>query len=299
MELAPERLLHLVGLAAAHQPGVDEDTRELVADGPVDQRRGHGRVDPTGQGAQHPVAAHLGPHGVDRRFDDVGVGPTGPGPAYVEEEPLEQLLPTVSVLHLGVELHTEDPPLAVLEGGHRRVGRRRRGHETGRHVRDRVGVAHPHIGLGVGGPVGEQRRAPRPAQRGPAVLAASGPADRPPQLGAHQLGAVADPEDRHPELVDPRIEQRRPLGVDRLRPPRQDDPLGPAGGHARRHRCRGGRSPNRRAPRAPVGRSAARTARRSRRRGRSSPARSAVSDPSPHPGTAAAPCPRSAGPGRS
>ena len=45
-----------------HEPGVDEDAGELVPDGLVDERRGHGRVDAARQGAQHPVAAHLGPH---------------------------------------------------------------------------------------------------------------------------------------------------------------------------------------------------------------------------------------------
>ena len=92
VELAPERLLHLLGLARAHEPGVDEDTGELVADGPVDERGGHRRVDPARQGAQHPGAAHLGPHRLHRRLDDVGVGPLGRGPAHVEQEPLEELL---------------------------------------------------------------------------------------------------------------------------------------------------------------------------------------------------------------
>ena len=44
-ELVEERLFDLLALAFAHQPGVDEDRRELVADGPVDQGGGDGRVD--------------------------------------------------------------------------------------------------------------------------------------------------------------------------------------------------------------------------------------------------------------
>ena len=61
VELAAEGLLDLVGLARAHEPGVDEDTGELVADGPVHEGGGHGRVDATGQGAQHPARCPPGP----------------------------------------------------------------------------------------------------------------------------------------------------------------------------------------------------------------------------------------------
>ena len=80
VELAPERLLHLVGLARAHEPGVDEHTGELVADGPVHEGGRHGRVDPARQGAQHAGVGDLGPHRLDRGLDDVGVGPQRDGP---------------------------------------------------------------------------------------------------------------------------------------------------------------------------------------------------------------------------
>ena len=45
MELAPEGLLDLLGLAGPHEPGVDEDAGELVADRLVHQGGGHRRVD--------------------------------------------------------------------------------------------------------------------------------------------------------------------------------------------------------------------------------------------------------------
>ena len=44
-----EVLLDLLGLALAQQPVVDEHAGELVADGPLDERSGHGRVDAAGQ----------------------------------------------------------------------------------------------------------------------------------------------------------------------------------------------------------------------------------------------------------
>ena len=55
------------------------------------------------------------------------------------------------------------------------------------------------------------------AQLGPAVLAAHAPPDRAAELLGDQLGAVADAEDRHAEVVDGRVERRRALDVDALR----------------------------------------------------------------------------------
>ena len=46
-------LLDLLGLARPQQPVVDEDAGELVADGPVHQRRRDRRVDAAGQPADH------------------------------------------------------------------------------------------------------------------------------------------------------------------------------------------------------------------------------------------------------
>ena len=66
-ELAAERLLHLLGLAQAQQPGVDEHARELVADRLVHERGGDRGVDAARQPADHPLVADLGAHLVDRR----------------------------------------------------------------------------------------------------------------------------------------------------------------------------------------------------------------------------------------
>ena len=147
VELALEGVLDLVGLAGAHQPGVDEDTGELLADGLVDQRRRHGRVHTAAQRAQDPRRAHLSLHRGHLLLDDRDMGPARETPAGVEEEALEHLAAPLGVDHLGMELHPEDAALGVVEGGDRGVGTGRRGHETRRHLGDGVAVAHPHLGL--------------------------------------------------------------------------------------------------------------------------------------------------------
>ena len=53
--------LDLFGLPGPKQPMIDEHAGELVTDRPLHQRRGHRGVDTTGQPADHPLAADLGP----------------------------------------------------------------------------------------------------------------------------------------------------------------------------------------------------------------------------------------------
>ena len=65
-ELAAERLLHLLGLVAAQQPGVDEHARELVADRLVHERGRDRGVDAARQPADHALGADLGADLVDR-----------------------------------------------------------------------------------------------------------------------------------------------------------------------------------------------------------------------------------------
>ena len=57
VEVAAERLDHLLGLVLAQQAVVDEDAGELVADRLVDEQRGDGRVDAAGERAEHALAA--------------------------------------------------------------------------------------------------------------------------------------------------------------------------------------------------------------------------------------------------
>ena len=222
VELAAERVLHLLGLARPHEAGVDEHARELVADGLVDEGGGHRRVDPARQPAQHPLAAHLGPDLVHLGLDDRRHGPPGGTPAHVVEEVLEHLLAPGGMGHLGVELDAVDPPVGVLQGRHRdHVGAG--GHpEPGRRLHDRVAVAHPHV-LGDG-QVGEQGGAGDDLEARPAVLGHIGAGDQAPELLRHQLGAVADAQDGDSGVVDRGIEGRRSVDVDRRRPPAEDDP---------------------------------------------------------------------------
>ena len=211
VELAEERLLHLLGLPGPQEAGVDEDAGELVADRLVDQGGGHRRVDPAGQAADHGPVADLGLDGVDRLLDDRHPGPGGPGAAHVVEEGLEDLHAPGGVDHLGVELHAVDAPLGVLERRHRR---RRRGGD----LEARRGPARSSRRGSSTLPVRRGRLANSSEesvtlQRRAAVLARPGAADLAAELLGDELAAVADAEHR-------RRRRRRSTGRSTARPRR-------------------------------------------------------------------------------
>ncbi len=223
----------------AHQTGVDEDAGELVADGLVDERGGHRRVDATRQRAQHPRAADLG---ADRRrpcLDDRGVRPASDGPPHTsKQERSSSSWPRCGVGDLGVELH-------AVDAAARRPPWRRPGASGVEAVTTKpAGTAAmasawliQHVGVGVGGQSVEQRRRPRPRRQ-----RRSGRTRRAPvratvaaELRRQELGAVADAEDRDAEVVDAPGRARVPaLGVDRLRTAREDDRPGLASRAPRR-----------------------------------------------------------------
>ena len=119
-----EVLLDLLGLALAQQPVVDEHTGQLVADGPLDQRRGDRGVDAAGQAADRPRSSPTCSRiGATCSSTTLCGRPVGLDAGAVVEEVLEHALAVLGVHHLGVVLHAGQPPLVVLERGDRRVRR--------------------------------------------------------------------------------------------------------------------------------------------------------------------------------
>src|SRR6516164_4697905 len=94
-------------LVLAHEPGVDEDAGELIADRFVDQHRGHRRVDPAGEAADHPALAHSGANPGDRLVLEAGHAPVAlQARDPVREVAIDPRAPR-RVDHLGMELHAE------------------------------------------------------------------------------------------------------------------------------------------------------------------------------------------------
>ncbi len=146
----------------------------------------------------------------------------GAQPQASNRESLQHLLATGGVGHLGVELHSEDAGLSLLEHRDRSVGGGSGGDEPGRDLDDGVEVAHPHRELRR--LLVQQETVTRPGQCGSAVLAPTGVNDGATQLQGHELRAVADTQDGDAQFVDGQVEQRGTLHVDRLGAAAEDDP---------------------------------------------------------------------------
>ena len=213
LEVAAERLDHLLGLVRAHEAVVDEDAGELVADRLVDEQRGDGRVDAAGERADHALRADLGADPLDLLLDHRRRRPGRRRIGDAVEEVLQHVLPVRRVHDLGVELDAVEPPRRILER------------------RDRASTAERPVTVAPsGGAVTVSRWlihtvccGGSPSKSAPdavvelrlAELGGAGARDLAAELERHQLGAVADAERRDPELEELRVDPRRALRVDR------------------------------------------------------------------------------------
>src|SRR5207302_3555878 len=143
------------------------------------------------KGADHATIADLSANALDRDGDERTRGPRWLAAANTKQEVAEHLAPAGGVDHLRVELDAIDP-VAVGEGSERRVPTGGEGAETGRHLRDRVAVAHPDRQLTVESL--EQAGLFAHRHQGGAVLVRAPGVDLATEVMSDQLHAVADAE---------------------------------------------------------------------------------------------------------
>src|SRR3989454_575134 len=226
LEGVTEGMVDRPRLALPQEPVVDEDARELIPDGAVDQHRDHRRVHPARQRAQDAAGADFLSDLLDRRVDEAGHGPRAARPADVEEV-VEDLPSLRRVDDLRVELDRVELPLVVGHRGDRAVQGGAEGRKALRRPEDGVAVAHPDghatVRLGLDAPE-EAARAPE-LDFGLAVLPAVGGHDVAAEEIPHRLHAVADAEDGDTRVEERLRRQRRAILVDARRPAREDDPL--------------------------------------------------------------------------
>ena len=208
-----ERLAQELRLALAHEPVVDVDAGQPVADGTMDERGRDRGVDAARQRADD-LAVRAGRARRGRRrargcrstveLDEVRGRPGRLRAADAEHEVGEDVAAARRVHDLGVELDAVEVARRVGEAGVRRGVGLRGGVEAGGQPRDGVGVAHPDGLLAC----------PRPASTpsGGAIVRTAGPYSRfgvrmtsPPSSHRHELGAVADAQDRQAPAPDRRV----------------------------------------------------------------------------------------------
>src|SRR5690606_9103730 len=162
----------------------------------------------------------LGPDLLDLGLDDRVRRPGGTGATCLVEEMTQDLVAAWRVGHFGMELDAVETPLPILHGSYR--GSRAGGdaHEPGRGLRDLVAVAHPHLLFSR--EVAHEDRLGGDLEGSLAVLRTASVLDLASGEVGEQLVAVADAEDRYPEIQDLRVETVGVLGVDGGGTTRQD-----------------------------------------------------------------------------
>ena len=197
---------HLVTLAITQQTGIDKNTGQLIADGLVQQRRDHRRIDATGQPEHDFILSHPRTHVGDRRIDYIGRGPLRGAAADLVQEARIDRDALARVRDFGVKLQPVDMPLFVGHPGNRRAVGTRHQLEPGRQLGDPVAVRHPYVehAVALAGftvlDIAQQLGMPAGAHAGVAKLGFADILDSAAELLGDGLHAVTDTEDRYPEI---------------------------------------------------------------------------------------------------
>ncbi len=138
----------LAGLVFPHQAGVDKDAGELIADGLVQQHRGHGGIDAPGKAADHLALAHLATDLGDGLLAEGLHGPATGEARDPVREVAQQGRTARRVGHLRVKLHAIEPARLIGDGGEGRAVRGGDHVESRRNGGNQVPMAHPD-GLAV------------------------------------------------------------------------------------------------------------------------------------------------------
>ena len=235
--VAAEQRHDLLRLVLAHQPVVDEDAGELVADRLVDQHGGDRAVDAAREPADHAALPDLRADLRDLARAEMRHRPVAGKAGDLVHEVGDELRAVRRVDDLGVEHGRIDAARLVGGDGERRVLAHRLDREALGQPRDAVAVAHPdRIALADLPDAVEERALLLDLDVGAAELGGMSALDLAAELHRRRLLAVADREDRQ-ALLEHRLRRaRRALRGHRGRAAREDDGL----------RARAARSPPRR-----------------------------------------------------
>ena len=196
--MVAEQADDLLGLVRAHQPVIDEDAGQLVADRLVDQHRGDRAVDAAGKAADHPALADLGADVGDLGGADIRPSSSRRRRPQTWRTKLASSLPPSGVWTTsGWNIRLKKRRCLVGRDRIRRAfGCGDDAEALGQRL-DPVAMAHPDlVALArLPEPV-EQRGFADDLDEGAAELAIVGRRDPAAQLLRHRLLAVADGEDR-------------------------------------------------------------------------------------------------------
>ncbi|MNS31619.1 hypothetical protein D3C72_636770 [compost metagenome] len=144
-EMVAEHVHHLLGFVQAQQTIVHEDAGQVFADGTVQQHRGHGGVNATGQAEDHFIVADLFADTLNGIVDDFRWGPQRFTLADIANEAVQHTHTLTGVGHFRVELHAVEAFFFVRHNGKRAAFGAGNGYEIGRNRGHFIAVAHPDV----------------------------------------------------------------------------------------------------------------------------------------------------------
>jgi hypothetical protein len=177
-EAPAERVGDALGLPCPQHAVVDEDAREPVADGLVDDRGGDGGIDAAGERADDFLVADLRPDALDSSATKFSMVQLGSALQIENRKFLQEHGALLAVMHLGVELDAPAAVLGVGAGGDRGIGAVGDHLPAGGQAFHAVAVAHPHRRVvDLAGDAGEEVAFVVDRDGGGAVLAVGGARD--------------------------------------------------------------------------------------------------------------------------
>ena len=223
VSVRPEDRLHLVTLVLAKKAVIDEDARQLIADGAGQKACRYRRIDAAREAEKHFAVADLCADIADRRLDEGVHFPRTVAAADAANEVVDHLRSLGRVKHFRMELNAVEVALFVLACCDRTILRMCHGSKARRHSTDVVEVAHPAY---------RRRRNARKERRihidldvGSAVLLNACALHFAAEHLLHQLRSVAQSEHRNAEFEQLAGTRRCALLVAAVRTARQDDTL--------------------------------------------------------------------------
>ncbi len=206
VQLAREHVHHQVALVQAQQAVIDEHAGEVVADGAVNQRCRHRRIDSARQTEDDLLITDLRANALHRFSDVIAHDPVATAAADLSHKTCEHGPALHGVSDFGVKLHGVVTARLV---GHARDGATRRGRhelEPRGHIGHLVAVAHPHFEHAVAFgrteilDAVEQPGVTAGAHFGITKLAVVAPFHLAAQLRRHGLHAIANAQHGHAQI---------------------------------------------------------------------------------------------------
>src|SRR5210317_154082 len=206
---------NLVAFAETQETIVDKHTGKLITNSTMNQSSGHRGVDPTGEAKDNFFTANLFPDPANSILDNLSGRPFAGAATNFTYEGINKHLAARSMVDFGMELHTIEVTLKILDATDRSIfGDGNFFKAPGLNL-DMITMAHPDRAMTINEEAVKKRAGSVLGdQVGVAVLTLACRHDPAAEVVTHQLHAVTDTQNRDSQLEKFFFNSRSPLFVD-------------------------------------------------------------------------------------